>query len=155
VAVPGNKYFQYVLFDYFIRTIDCEYYQYGDQIKDDLTCVEGMRNTYRVWVVKSYGKRPLGRRRRRWEDNVKVELTEILVRWDGVGLIHTVLHRRMVQDLTISYTGQRTSYWLLKKTLFHLVCWLVGWLVGWFYVDSPAENLYKHRSPQNIVKFNV
>jgi hypothetical protein len=33
-----------------------------------------MRNPYRILVGKPEGKRPLRRPRRRWEDNIKVEL---------------------------------------------------------------------------------
>jgi hypothetical protein len=33
-------------------------------------------NVYRVLVGKPEGKRPLGRRRRRWEDGVKIDLRE-------------------------------------------------------------------------------
>jgi len=32
---------------------------------------------YRVLVGKSEGKRPLGRPRRRWEDNIKMDLQEV------------------------------------------------------------------------------
>jgi hypothetical protein len=32
---------------------------------------------YRVLVVKPEGKRPLGRPRRRWEDNIKMDLQEL------------------------------------------------------------------------------
>jgi hypothetical protein len=39
------------------------------------------RNAYRILVVKPDGKRPLGRPRRRWVDNIKMDLRE--VRWDG------------------------------------------------------------------------
>jgi hypothetical protein len=35
------------------------------------------RNAYRILVGKSEGKRPLGRRRRRSVDNIKVDLREI------------------------------------------------------------------------------
>jgi hypothetical protein len=35
------------------------------------------RSVYRVLVVKRKGKRPLGRRRRRWEDNIKMDLNEV------------------------------------------------------------------------------
>jgi hypothetical protein len=31
----------------------------------------------RVFVAKTEGKRPLGRNRRRWEDNIKTDLKEI------------------------------------------------------------------------------
>ena len=35
------------------------------------------RNAYRVLVGKPEGKRPLGRPRRRWEDNFKMDLREL------------------------------------------------------------------------------
>ena len=35
------------------------------------------RGVYRVLVGKPEGKRPLGRPRRRWEDNVKMDLQEV------------------------------------------------------------------------------
>ena len=38
------------------------------------------RGVYRVLVGKYEGKRPLGRPRRRWEDNIKMDLQEV-----GVG----------------------------------------------------------------------
>jgi hypothetical protein len=34
------------------------------------------RNTYRILVGKPEGKRPLGRSRRRWVDNIKMDLRE-------------------------------------------------------------------------------
>ena len=38
--------------------------------------VEQFRIAYRVLVVKPESKRPLGRPRRRWEDNIKMDLRE-------------------------------------------------------------------------------
>ena len=35
------------------------------------------RGGYRVLVGKPEGKRPLGRPRRRWEDNIKMDLQEV------------------------------------------------------------------------------
>jgi hypothetical protein len=35
------------------------------------------RNAYRILVGKPEGKRPLGRPRRRWVDNIKMDLGEI------------------------------------------------------------------------------
>jgi hypothetical protein len=35
------------------------------------------RGVYRVLVGKPEGKRPLGRRRLRWEDNIKMDLQEV------------------------------------------------------------------------------
>jgi hypothetical protein len=36
-----------------------------------------MRNAYRILVGKPEGKRPLGRPKRRWVDNIKIELRDI------------------------------------------------------------------------------
>jgi hypothetical protein len=45
------------------------------------------RNVYRLLVGKPEGKRPLGRPRRRWVDNIKVDLIEIgLSVVDRIGL---------------------------------------------------------------------
>jgi hypothetical protein len=43
------------------------------------------RNAYRISMGKPEGKRPLGRPRRRWVDNIKTDLREI--GWDGMGWI--------------------------------------------------------------------
>jgi hypothetical protein len=43
------------------------------------------RNAYRILVGKPEGKRPLGRPRRRWVDNIKMDLREI--EWDGLDWI--------------------------------------------------------------------
>jgi hypothetical protein len=43
------------------------------------------RNAYRLFVGKPEGKRPLGRPRRRWVDNIKMDLGE--VGWDDVDWI--------------------------------------------------------------------
>jgi hypothetical protein len=40
------------------------------------------RNAHRILVGKPEGKRPLGRRRRRWVDNIKIYFREI--GWDGM-----------------------------------------------------------------------
>jgi hypothetical protein len=43
------------------------------------------RGVYRVLVGKPEGKRPLGRPRRRWEDNIKMDLQEVeWEAWTGV-----------------------------------------------------------------------
>jgi hypothetical protein len=36
-----------------------------------------MRNSYRIFVGKPEGKRPLERPRNRWEDNITMDLREI------------------------------------------------------------------------------
>jgi hypothetical protein len=43
------------------------------------------RNSYRILVGEPEGKRPLGRLRRRWVDNMKMDLRRI--RWDDVDWI--------------------------------------------------------------------
>jgi hypothetical protein len=40
------------------------------------------RNLYSILVGKPEGKRPLGRTRRRWLDNIEIDLREI--GWDGM-----------------------------------------------------------------------
>jgi hypothetical protein len=45
------------------------------------------RGVYRVLVVKPGGKRPLGRPRRKWEDNIRMNLQEVgCVGMDWIGL---------------------------------------------------------------------
>jgi len=45
------------------------------------------RVAFKVLMGKSEGKRPLGRRRRRWEDNIKMDLQEVgWVGMDWIGL---------------------------------------------------------------------
>jgi hypothetical protein len=66
----------------------------------------GKRNAYRLLVGNLEGKRPLGRPRRRWVDNIKMDLIEI--GWDGMdwidlaqnryqwrALVNTVMHLRV------------------------------------------------------------
>jgi hypothetical protein len=48
------------------------------------------RGVYSVLVGRPIGKRPLGRTRRRWEDNIKIDLREIGI--DGANWI------RLAQD---------------------------------------------------------
>jgi hypothetical protein len=43
------------------------------------------RNAYRILVGKPQGKRPLGRPRRRWVDNIRLHLREIGL--DGINWI--------------------------------------------------------------------
>jgi len=43
----------------------------------------------RVWVGKPEGQRPLGRPRRRWEDNIKMDLQEVVC--GGYGLVRSGL----------------------------------------------------------------
>jgi hypothetical protein len=43
------------------------------------------RNAYRILVGKPEGKRPIGRPRHRWVDNINIDLRE--TGWDGMDLI--------------------------------------------------------------------
>jgi hypothetical protein len=51
----------------------------------------GMRNAYYNFVEKYGGKRPLRKLRRRWEDNIKMDLREI--RWEDVDWMHLAQDR--------------------------------------------------------------
>ena len=42
-----------------------------------MACMEEGRGVHKVLVGKPEGKRPLGRPRRRWEDNIKMDLEEV------------------------------------------------------------------------------
>jgi hypothetical protein len=51
------------------------------------------RKVFRILVGKLEGERPLGRPRRRWEDGIRIELTEIGLRgggWIGFDWLRTV-----------------------------------------------------------------
>jgi hypothetical protein len=50
-----------------------------------VTRMREKRNTYRLLVGKSEAKRPLGRLRRRWVENIRMDMGEI--RWGGMDLI--------------------------------------------------------------------
>jgi hypothetical protein len=49
------------------------------------------KNAYTILVGKPEGKRPLGRQRRRWVDNINIDVREI--GWDGVDLVDLVQDR--------------------------------------------------------------
>jgi len=44
-----------------------------------VACIRGKRGVYRVLVRKPEGKRPLGRPRHKWQENIKMDLRK----WDG------------------------------------------------------------------------
>jgi hypothetical protein len=60
-------------------------------------------NVYRILVGKPGGKRPLGRPKRRWEDNIKMDLREIGMDWIDLAqdrdqwraLVNTVMNPRV------------------------------------------------------------
>jgi hypothetical protein len=44
---------------------------------DHVERIGEMRNTHKIYVGKPEGKRELGRTRHNWEDNIRMDLTEI------------------------------------------------------------------------------
>jgi hypothetical protein len=62
------------------------------------------RGAYRALVGKPEGRRPLGRPRRRWEDNIKIDLREI--GWGGMDWIN------LAQD--------RDRWWALVNAVMNL-----------------------------------
>ena len=42
-----------------------------------VACIRERKGVYRVLVGKAEGKRPLGRPRRRWEDNIKMNIQKV------------------------------------------------------------------------------
>ena len=71
-----------------------------------VACREERRGAYRVLVGKPEGKRPLGRPRHRWENNIKMDLQEVVCggmhwielaqdsdRWRA--LVNAVMNRRV------------------------------------------------------------
>jgi hypothetical protein len=56
------------------------------------TCdTHGRDGKYNIFVGKSEGKRPLGRHRRRWEDNIRMDLLE--TGWEIVDCMHLTQYR--------------------------------------------------------------
>jgi hypothetical protein len=49
---------------------------------EHIASMQEKRNAYRILVGKPEGKRPIGRPRHRWEDNIEINLREI--GWSGM-----------------------------------------------------------------------
>jgi hypothetical protein len=62
-------------------------------------------NVYRLLVGKPEGKRPLGRQRRKWEDNIRMDLGE--VGWDDVDWIGLAQDRNRWRALVNSVLNLR------------------------------------------------
>jgi hypothetical protein len=71
-----------------------------------VACMGEKRSAYRILVGKPERKRPLGRPRRRWEDNIRMDLRQI--GWSGMdwievtqdrdqwrGLVNTIMNLRV------------------------------------------------------------
>jgi hypothetical protein len=65
------------------------------------------RNGYRILVGKPEGKRPLGRPRRRWVDNIKMDL--IAIGWEGVDWIDLAQDRDQWRALVNTVLNVRVS----------------------------------------------
>jgi hypothetical protein len=78
------------------------------------------RNAYRLLVGKPEEKRPLGRPRRRWVDNIEMDLLEI--GWGGVDQIGLAQDRDKWRALVNSVLNLRVpiKYWETIK-------WLHNW----------------------------
>jgi hypothetical protein len=61
------------------------------RLAGDVARTGAKKNAYRILVGKPDGKRPLGRPRRRWVDNIKIDLGEI--GWDGMDWIYLAQDR--------------------------------------------------------------
>jgi hypothetical protein len=53
------------------------------------------RNAYRIFVRKPEGKRPIGRTRRRWVDNLR-EIGWCDMDWINLALVNTVMNFRIL-----------------------------------------------------------
>jgi hypothetical protein len=62
---------------------------------------------YRALVGKPEGRRPLGRPRRRWEDNIKMDLRE--VRWGGMDWINLAQDRDRWRALVYTVINLRVA----------------------------------------------
>jgi len=65
----------------------------GPQWAGHVARMSEKRGVYRVLVGKPEGRRPLGRPRRRWVDNIRMDLLEVgcgYMEWIGLARIETV-----------------------------------------------------------------
>jgi hypothetical protein len=86
-----------------------------------------VRGAYNILVGRPEGRRPLGRPRRRWEDNIMMDLREI---WFGAvdwihwaqdsdrwrALVNTVMNLRVHKMRVISLLAERTLSFLRKAS---------------------------------------
>jgi hypothetical protein len=86
------------------------------------------RNAYRILV----GKRPLGRPRSRWEDNIKTDLKRGGVVWTGLislrkgsvkDLANLVMNLRVIQNIAKFFIGCASGDFS-KRAQFHRVRYL-------------------------------
>jgi hypothetical protein len=82
----------------------------------------GVDEAYRMLVGKPEGKRPLGRPRRRWVDNIKMDFGE--TRWDGMDWIDLAQDRDQWRALVNTAMNLQVSQNAGK--------FLSGWTIGSF-----------------------
>jgi len=64
------------------------------------------RGVYRVLVGKPWGKRPLGRPRRRWMDNIGADLQEVGCGYmDWIGLVQDINRWRILVSAVMNLQG--------------------------------------------------
>jgi hypothetical protein len=96
-----------------------------------------MRNAWKILIGKSEGKRPLGRSRRRWDDNIKMDLWE---KWcGGVEWIQLTLRRHRWRAFLTRWIT-RSLFCMTNRTEFctvkaipivtHSVKTLIYWACG-------------------------
>jgi len=73
-------------------------------LEGHVACMKEMRNKYNIFVGKPEGKKQLGRCMRRWEDNIRMDLSE--GEWKVVDWIH------LSQD--------RNQWWVLVNKVINL-----------------------------------
>jgi hypothetical protein len=66
-----------------------------------------VRGAYNIWVLRPEGRRPLGRPRRRWEDDIKMDLREI--GFEDVDWIHLAQNRDRWRALVNTVMNLRVS----------------------------------------------
>jgi hypothetical protein len=98
---------------------------------------ENRKNSYRIFVGKPEGKKPLGRPRRRWVDNIKRDHREM--GWGGMDSIYVAQDRgqwravvNTVMNLRVPYNAGKflRSYTIggfSRRAQLHEISWLVSY----------------------------
>jgi hypothetical protein len=90
------------------------------------------RNAYRILVGRLEGKRPLGRPRRRWEDNIRMDLREI--GWGGMDWIHLAQDR----DQRRAVVNTVMNHWVSLK-------------VGKFFSSCPTGGFSRRAQLNRVI----
>ena len=109
------------------------------------------RGVYRVLVGKPEGKRPLGRPRRRWVDNIRMDLQEVgcgYMDWIGLAqnrdswrtLVSVIMNLRVPWNVG-NFLTRCKPVSCSRRTLHHGVCDLLPWGGNSYYSTRTLENL--------------